>query len=171
MTNSTIVGYTDWKYSGNTSPSAVYSITMAEAGAGNYSFTLNDIISVTTLGTVTTNTLNPTVLIYSTAGITASRDPIRRNNNGFAYNSDVQRLRIEMTNEVQTLRKDMTNEVQTLRKDVEDMDTSYFRFDTLTNVNQSVQYIVPVAGQTTLEIKIPESGATKDWVIYVNTND
>ena len=160
VTNSTIVGYTDWRYTGNTSPTAVYSITMADAGGGNYSFTLNDTIAVTSLGTVTTNTLNPTVLVYTSAAITASRDPIRRNNNGFAYNSDVQKLRVEMT-----------NEVQTLRKDVEDMDTSYFRFDTLTNVNQSVQYIVPVAGQTTLEIKIPESGITKDWVIYVNTND
>ena len=160
VTNSTIVGYTDWRYTGNTSPSAVYSITMSDAGGGNYSFTLNDTISVTALGTVTTNTLNPTVLVYTSVGITASRDPIRRNNNGFAYNSDVQKLRVEMT-----------NEVQTLRKDVEDMDTSYIHYNQITNVNQSVQYIVPATGQTTLEIKIPETGITKDWVIYVNTNE
>ena len=160
VTNYTVVGYSDWRYSGNTSPSAIYSITMSDAGGGSYTFTLNDTVSVTTLGTVTTNTLNPTVLEYTTSGITASRDEIRRNQNGFAYYSDVQALRV-----------DMTNEVQTLRTDVENMDTSYFRFDKLTNVNQSVQYIVPASGQTTLEIKIPESGITKDWVIYVNTND
>lgn len=160
MTNSTIVGYTEWRYTGNTSPNAVYSITMTASASGGYDFTLNDTVSVTELGTVTTNILNPTMLVYENAGITASRDEIRRNKNGFAYNSDVQALRIEMT-----------NEVQTLRTDVENMDTSYFRFDGLTNVNQSVQYIVPASGQTTLEIKIPESGITKDWVIYVNTND
>jgi len=171
VTNSSVVGYTDWRYAGNTSPMAVYSITMADAGGGNYSFTLNDTIAVTALGTVTTNTLNPTVLVYTSVAITASRDPIRRNNNGFAYNSDVHSLRNEMTNAVKNLWTDMTNRVETLREDVENMDTSYFHYNQITNVNQSVQYIIPVAGQTTLEIKIPETGITKDWVIYVNTNE
>lgn len=160
VTNYTIVGYSDWRYTGNTSPTAVYSITMSDAGGGNYMFTLNDTVAVTTLGTVTTNTLNPTVLVYTLAEITASRDEIRRNQNGFAYYSDVQALRV-----------DMTNEVQTLRTDVENMDTSYIHFNQITNVNQSVQYLVPTTGQTTVDIKIPESGVTKDWVIYINTND
>lgn len=79
VTNSLVVGYTDWKYTGSVSPTAVYSITMTDAGGGNYNFTLNDTVSVTTLGTVITNTLNPTMLVYETPGITASRDEIRRN--------------------------------------------------------------------------------------------
>ena len=160
VTNYTIVGYTDWWYTGNTSPTAVYSITMNDAGGGSYTFTLNDTVSVTTLGTVTTNLLNPTVLEFTYVGITAKRDPIRRNNNGFAYYSDIHALRSEMT-----------NEVQTLRSDVENMDTSYFHYNKITNINQSVQYIVPTEGQTTLVIEIPDTGATKDWVVYINTNE
>lgn len=51
------------------------------------------------------------------------------------------------------------------------MDTSYFHYslqNTVTNVNQSVQYVNTDANTTQLEIKIPTSGMTKDWVIYVN---
>ena len=47
------------------------------------------------------------------------------------------------------------------------MDTSYFRIVGITNKNQSVQYVETGAGTTTLQIQLPESGMTKDWLVYV----
>jgi len=145
-TNSTIVGYTSWVYSGDTSPTAVYSINMTESG-GNYLFSLYDTVGSTLVGTVTTNVLNPTVLVYNLnpGTITASRDPIRRNTNGFAMYSDVQEV----------------------KDDIRDMDTSYFRFNQITNVNQSVQYVYTDANTTQLNIMMPATGMTKDWLVYV----
>lgn len=142
-TNMTVVGYTEWQFSGSTSPSATYTINMSESG-GEYLFTLYDPSEV---GSVTTNVLNPTVLEFSFTGgsITASRSEIRRNARGFAMFSDV----------------------QDLRQDVEDMDTSYFRFNHITNVNQSVQYVYTDNATTELNIQIPTSGMTKDWLVYV----
>ena len=50
---------------------------------------------------------------------------------------------------------------------VDGMDTSYFRFNTVTNVNQSVQYVYTDANTTQLQIRMPETGQTKDWLVYV----
>lgn len=145
-TNSTIVGYTSWVYSGDTSSTAVYSINMTESG-GNYLFSLYDTVASTLIGTVTTNLLNPTVLVYSLnpGVITASREEIRRNTLGFAMYSDVQEV----------------------KDDIRDMDTSYYRFNHITNVNQSVQYVYTDANTTQLNIAMPATGMTKDWLVYV----
>lgn len=50
---------------------------------------------------------------------------------------------------------------------VDAMDTSYFRFETITNVNQSVQYVATDANTTELRILMPSTGMTKDWLVYV----
>ena len=147
VTNTIVVGYTDWTYTGDTSSSATYSITMTEhsGSVGLYDFTLYD---PTQVGVVTTNELNPTVLVFTydtTKSITASRDEIRRDANGRALYSDVQNLRTY----------------------VDDMDTSYKRFDGITNINQTVQYFYADATVSDLNIRIPENGITKDWLVYV----
>ena len=147
VTNTIVVGYTDWSYTGDTSSSATYSITMTEhqGGGGLYDFTLYDPSQV---GVVTTNELNPTMLVFTfntTMEITASREEIRRDANGRALYSDVQRLRTY----------------------VDDMDTSYQRYNGITNKNQSVQYICTDANTTELEILMPDSGITKDWLVYI----
>ena len=46
-------------------------------------------------------------------------------------------------------------------------DTSYARFVTLTNVNQSVQFVTLSENDTTLSIELPATGETKDWIVYV----
>ena len=50
---------------------------------------------------------------------------------------------------------------------VDAMDTSYFRFETITNVNQSVQYVATDANTTELRILMPATGMTKDWLVYI----
>lgn len=50
---------------------------------------------------------------------------------------------------------------------IADADTSYRRFTVVTNVNQSVQYIVLDASQTSLAIELPSTGETRDWIVYV----
>ena len=57
-----------------------------------------------------------------------------------------------------------TNALETT---IENMDTSYYRFTGITNVNQSVQYVHLNSSQTTLSIEKPISGTTKDWIVYV----
>ena len=47
------------------------------------------------------------------------------------------------------------------------MDTSYQRYNGITNKNQSVQYICTDANTTELEILMPDSGITKDWLVYI----
>lgn len=47
------------------------------------------------------------------------------------------------------------------------MDTSYYRVVGITNKNQSVQYVETDANTTSLQIQMPESGMTKDWLVYV----
>ena len=59
-----------------------------------------------------------------------------------------------------------TNLVTT--KTLEDIDTSYERFGTITNINQSVQYVsITSEFPTNLTIEIPKSGQTKDWLVYI----
>ena len=147
VTNTIVVGYTDWTYTGDISSSATYSIIMTEhqGGGGLYDFTLYDPLQV---GVVTTNELNPTVLVFifnTSQSITATREEIRRDANGRALYSDVQQLRTY----------------------VDDMDTSYQRYTGITNKNQSVQYICTDANTTELEILMPDSGITKDWLVYI----
>ena len=77
--------------------------------------------------------------------ITAKRSEIRRNANGLAMYSDVQALDTKL----------------------ETMDTSYFRVVGITNKNQSVQYVYADTSVTELQIQMPESGMTKDWLVYV----
>lgn len=164
-TNATIIGYTEWTFSGDTSPTANYTINMTEGeSSGTYDFSLNDTVSSSTIGTITTNVLNPTLLEYpydgGTKTIMASRNPIRRNNNGFAYYSDVQEL-------ANTVSRDLTNAVASIEEGIESMDTSYLRYNYITNKNQSVQYWAPDATVTNIDIQIPEFGMTKDWIVYI----
>lgn len=53
-------------------------------------------------------------------------------------------------------------------KGLESADTSYGRYKAITNVNQSVQYVVTGPSVTELVILPPVSGKTKDWMVYVN---
>ena len=46
-------------------------------------------------------------------------------------------------------------------------DTSYRRVYSLTNLNQTVQFVQLDASQTSLAIELPSSGDTKDWLVYV----
>ena len=51
---------------------------------------------------------------------------------------------------------------------VDSADTSYPRYTTITNLNQSVQYVsITDPSPSTLAITIPTNGATKDWIVYV----
>ena len=54
-----------------------------------------------------------------------------------------------------------------MKDDIRDMDTSYYRFNQITNVNQSVQYVYTDASTTQLNIAMPTTGMTKDWLVYV----
>lgn len=47
------------------------------------------------------------------------------------------------------------------------IDTSYVRYTRITNKNQSVQYVCTDANTTELEILMPDSGDTKDWIVYI----
>lgn len=145
-TNTIVVGYTEWTYSGDVVANHSYSINQSEDG-GNYVFSLYDITSSSLIGNVTTNVLNPTVLVYpyNSGSITASRNEIRRNANGLAMYSDV---------------KQVEDKIDT-------MDTSYFRYNCITNQNQSVQYVYADASTTELQIQMPDSGMTKDWLVYI----
>jgi hypothetical protein len=62
-----------------------------------------------------------------------------------------------------------TNYADTAAADaVASADTSYRRFVSLTNINQSVQYVnITDTAPTTLAISMPADGATKDWMVYV----
>lgn len=46
-------------------------------------------------------------------------------------------------------------------------DTSYRRVYSLTNLNQTVQFVELDETQTSLAIELPSSGDTKDWLVYV----
>ena len=50
---------------------------------------------------------------------------------------------------------------------IADADTSYRRVYSLTNLNQTVQFVQLDASQTSLAIELPSSGDTKDWLVYV----
>ena len=54
--------------------------------------------------------------------------------------------------------------------DIENADTSYTRYTEVTNVNQTVQYISrPSTTPSELVIQVPQSGQTKDWIVYVSS--
>ena len=146
ITNQVVVGFTDWTYSGDIDPTATYNI-MQDTVEGVFTFTLWNTTTTTQIGTITTNSINPLVLSYPVTGgeIVASRQPITRNSNGFAMYADVQALETKIDN----------------------MDTSYLRVVGLTNKNQSVQYVYADASVTELQIQMPTSGMTKDWIVYV----
>lgn len=90
VTNTVVVGYSDWTYTGDTSESQTYSITQAQSG-DNYVFTLWDTKTSTALGTATTSELNPLSLSFSVTGgtIVATRSPLIRNALGLARYADV----------------------------------------------------------------------------------
>lgn len=146
ITNTVVVGYTDWTYSGSTIEGVTYSITFEPSG-GQYVFTLWNASTAANLGTTTSDELNPTSLSFnvSSGTIVASRNEIRRNANGFAMYSDL----------------------QALEQKIDDMDTSYFRTVGITNKNQSVQYVYTDAQTTDLQILMPTNGMTKDWLVYI----
>lgn len=51
---------------------------------------------------------------------------------------------------------------------IDSVDTSYTRTIGITNINQTVQYVfIEDAEPPPLVIQTPESGETKDWVVYV----
>ena len=168
VTNSTFIGYTSWEYTGDVEPNATYNINVG-GSEGAYTFTLINTTASTQIGVVTTNILNPTVLVYTynQGTITASREEIRRLENGLALFSNVQQLRTY----VDTNDRALSNDVQNLRTYVDDMDTSYYNFSLInstTGMNQSVQYVYTDAQTTQLEIKPPPRGMTKDWLVYIN---
>lgn len=146
LTNTVVVGYTDWVYTGDVEEGVKYSITSETSGSG-YLFTLWNLTTGETLGTAADQALNPLTLTFAVSGgtITAKRSEIRRNANGLAMYSDVQALDTKL----------------------ETMDTSYFRVVGITNKNQSVQYVYADTSVTELQIQMPESGMTKDWLVYV----
>lgn len=158
MTNSVIVDYTGWTYSGDISPSASYSIMITEP---NYTFALYDKNSSSSpISSVTTNIINPTSLSFAYTGgtIMASREPIWRNANGLAMYSDVARLETK----------------------IDTMDTSYFRTNIAiaaqtttvvcpSNQNQTVQFINAPAEVNRIEITFPKEGMTKDWLVYIES--
>ena len=146
VTNTVVVGYSDWTYTGDTYESQSYSITQAQSG-DNYVFTLWDTKTSTALGTATTSELNPLSLSFSVTGgtIVATRSPLIRNALGLARYADV----------------------QALDDKIENMDTSYYRVVGITNKNQSVQFVETDVNTTSLQILMPESGMTKDWLVYI----
>lgn len=146
VTNTVVVGYTDYTYSGDVDPTASYSITTAP-NEGSFTYTLWNANTSAQLGTYTTNNIHATYIPFSVAGgtIVAQCQEIRRNTNGFAMYSDVQQL----------------------EQKIDNMDTSYLRVVGLTNKNQSVQYVYADASVTELQIQMPTSGMTKDWIVYV----
>ena len=141
VTNTVTIGYTDWVYSGNTTAGVAYTINVTESGS-DYVFTL---YNPSEIGSVTTNVLHPTRLEFTASGIVAECTPIIRNVNGLAMYSDVQALETKL----------------------DTMDTSYYRVVGITNKNQSVQFVETDANTTSLQILMPESGMTKDWLVYV----
>ena len=141
VTNTVTIGYTDWVYSGNTTVGVAYTINVTESGS-DYVFTL---YNPSEIGSVTTNVLHPTRLDFTGVGIVAECTPIIRNVNGLAMYSDVQALETK----------------------IDTMDTSYYRVVGITNKNQSVQFVETDANTTSLQILMPESGMTKDWLVYV----
>jgi hypothetical protein len=151
------VGYSDWAYTGDLERNASYTINIG-GSAGAYTFTLMNQTAASQIGVVTTNILEPTVLVYpySQGTITASRDGIWRLENGLALFSNVQNVH---------------NEVQNLRSYVDGMDTSYYQIslvNSTTGMNQSVQYVYTDAQTTQLTIEPPPKGMTKDWLVYIN---
>ena len=146
VTNTVVVGYTDYTYSGDVDPTASYSITTAP-NEGSFTYTLWNANTSAQLGTYTTNNIHATYIPFSVASgtIVAQCQEIRRNANGFAMYSDVQQL----------------------EQKIDNMDTSYLRVVGLTNKNQSVQYVYADASVTELQIQMPTSGMTKDWIVYV----
>ena len=50
---------------------------------------------------------------------------------------------------------------------IADADTSYRRVYSLTNLNQTVQFVELDETQTSLAIELPTTGDTKDWLVYV----
>ena len=76
------------------------------------------------------------------------------------------------TNVLHPTRLDFTGvgiitDVQALETKIDTMDTSYYRVVGITNKNQSVQFVETDANTTSLQILMPESGMTKDWLVYV----
>lgn len=114
VTNTVVVGYTEWKFSGNIEESVSYSITAA-AGEGSVIYTLWNSTTASQLATYTTNTINATYLPFDVSGgtIYARCSEIRRNANGLAMYSDVKALETK----------------------IDDMDTSYLRTAGITNKN------------------------------------
>lgn len=54
--------------------------------------------------------------------------------------------------------------------DIENADTSYTRYTEVTNINQTVQYISRSSTTPSeLVIQVPQSGQTKDWIVYVSS--
>lgn len=120
VTNTVVIGYGEWKYSGDADPDINYSITTTQ-GEGNFIYTLWNSTSAAQLATYSTNTMNATYLPFSVSGgtVVASRSEIRRNVNGLAMYADV----------------------KALEDKIDAMDTSYIRTTGITNENQTVQYV------------------------------
>ena len=146
VTNTVVVGYTDYVYSGDIDPSTQYNVTI-DYNEGSFIYTLWNMTTSAQLGTYSTNNIHATYVPFDVSGgtIYAACSEIRRNERGFAMYSDI---------------KELENKIDT-------MDTSYLRTVGLTNKNQSVQYVYADENVTELQILMPESGMTKDWIVYV----
>ena len=64
-----------------------------------------------------------------------------------------------------------SNQVNTaISRGISSADTSYPRYTTITNLNQSVQYLnITDTAPSTLAILFPTNGVTKDWIVYITT--
>lgn len=72
-----------------------------------------------------------------------------------------------VTTAVSTSKTYTDNSTNAVIQHVDGMDTSYFRFETITNVNQSVQYVATDVNTSELHIQMPATGMTKDWLVYI----
>jgi len=64
---------------------------------------------------------------------------------------------------------DIVDYVDPWLKDIEDANTTYQRFEVVTNINQSVQFVTHTPNNVlNIEMPIAPSSSTKDWVMYCN---
>ena len=152
VTETTVTGYTDWTFSGDTVPGVIYSVRDEEPTTpGSYIFTL--LTNGIDAASVESSIFKPLTLTFTvgSGSITASREPITVNKLGLARLTDL---------------ADFVTHTE-LSTTLANMDTSYTRTIGLTNKNQTVQYVAMPRAQTELNIVLPTDGATKDWLVYV----
>ena len=166
--------WSEWTFSGNANPNNLYTMTEYDIGGGLYAYVLyEDGTQIDTIGGLQGE---QTSIDFPVSGITATRQRITRNALGLVTANDLAALAgagttpQTVTNIVRDLSIDLPSaaSLATNAADhaVATADTTYLRYDALTNVNQSVQYVTNAPGGI-LSIAIPSgTAATKDWIVY-----